>query len=173
MQYRCVEEGVVSEKFSDELDFAVAAYVDGGDWHVAEMIPEHLADVEALSHALRRFPSDSGAVGMVAVDEDFFVIVRVDPHETRVLLSDVTAATDWEFAASVVSFLGLPLPEDDEDEPEPAGDMHLLSDLGVDAAALAELLDDDEAYPDELLSDVARLLGFGERFDDVVGLASA
>ena len=163
----------MSETFSDELDFAVAAYHDGDDWHVAEMIVEHLADVDSLSHALRRFPSNGGAVGMVAIDEDFFVIVRVDPHETRVLLSDVTAATDWEFAASVVEFLGLPLPEDDEDDAEPAGDMDLLSDLGVDAAALAELLDDEEAYPDELLSDVARMLGFGERFDDVVGLASA
>ena len=163
----------MSETFSDELDFAVAAYHDGDGWHVAEMIVEHLADVDSVSHALRRFPSNGGAVGMVAIDEDFFVIFRVDPHETRVLLSDVTAATDWEFAASVVEFLGLPLPEDDEDDAEPAGDMDLLSDLGVDAAALAELLDDEEAYPDELLSDVARMLGFGERFDDVVGLASA
>jgi putative tRNA adenosine deaminase-associated protein len=164
---------VTSETISDELDFAVAAYREDGEWHVDEMIVEHLADVESLSHALRRFPGEGGAVGMVAVDEDFFVIVRVTAHETRVLLSDVTAATDWEFAASAVEFLGLPLPEDDEEYAEPAGDMDLLSDLGVDAAALAELLDDQEAYPDELLSDVARMLGFGERFDDVVGLASA
>jgi len=163
----------VSETFSDELDFAVAAYVEGGTWHVAEMIVENIVDLDTLVQALRRFPGEAGAVGMVAVDEDFFVIARVDPHETRVLLSDVTAATDWEFAASVVEFLGLPLPAADEEYAEPAGDMDLLRDLGVDAAAMAELLDDEEAFPDELLSDVARVLGFGERFDDVVGLASA
>ena len=50
-------------------------------------------------------------------------------------------------------------------------------DLGVPEAELSELvdemLDDDELYPDEALSDVARLLGFGELFDDVVGLTSA
>ncbi|MCL2542862.1 MAG: tRNA adenosine deaminase-associated protein [Nocardioidaceae bacterium] len=163
----------MSETFSEELDFAVAAYVDDDGWQVAEMVVDHIGDLDSLAHALRRFPSATGAVGMVAVDEDFFVIARVDPHETRVLLSDVTAATDWEFAASIVEFLGLPLPEDDEDDVEPAGDMDLLSDLGVDPVALAELLDDQEAYPDELLSDIARLLGFGELFDDVVGLASA
>ena len=32
------------------------------------------------------------------------------------------------------------------------------------------LLDDYDLYPDEMLSDVARRLGFGALFDDVVGL---
>ncbi len=35
------------------------------------------------------------------------------------------------------------------------------------------LLDDFELYPDEMLSDVARRLGFGSLFDEAVGLASA
>ena len=43
--------------------------------------------------------------------------------------------------------------------------MHAM-DIGV-------LLDDDDLYPDEMLSDVARALGFGELFDDLVGLTSA
>jgi hypothetical protein len=30
-----------------------------------------------------------------------------------------------------------------------------------------------DLYPDEVLSDVARALGFGELFDEAVGLASA
>ncbi len=38
---------------------------------------------------------------------------------------------------------------------------------------MAELIDDEDLYPDELLSEVARRLGFGELFDDVVGLTSA
>ena len=44
---------------------------------------------------------------------------------------------------------------------------------GVLAQESTELLDDPDAYPDEVLSDVARLIGFGEQFDDVAGLASA
>jgi hypothetical protein len=44
----------------------------------------------------------------------------------------------------------------------------------MSAADMGELLDDeDDLYPDELLSDVARRLGFGELFDDAVGLAPA
>ena len=38
---------------------------------------------------------------------------------------------------------------------------------------LGLLLDDVDLYPDEILSDVARRLGFGEQFDDAVGLTSA
>ncbi|WP_281368939.1 hypothetical protein [Nocardioides ungokensis] len=38
---------------------------------------------------------------------------------------------------------------------------------------LAVLIDDFELYPDEMLSEVARRLGFGQLFDDAVGLANA
>ena len=40
-------------------------------------------------------------------------------------------------------------------------------------ADLGALLDDVELYPDEMLSEIARRLGFGELFDDAVGLTSA
>ncbi len=158
---------------TDPVDFALAAYREEGVWQVAELTHDHVGDVETLAAALRRFPGDHGAVGMVAIDEDFFVIVRVAGQRVQVLLSDVTAATEWELAASAVEHLGLPVPDDDEDELEPAGDLELLGDLGMHAMDLAALLDDEELYPDEMLSDVARRLGFGELFDDAVGLTSA
>ena len=41
------------------------------------------------------------------------------------------------------------------------------------AMDMAVLLDDVDLYPDEMLSDIARKLGFGELFDDAVGLTSA
>ena len=157
---------------SDAVDFALAAYREEGVWQVAELTHDHVEDVETLAAALRRFPGDHGAVGLVAIDEDFFVVVRVAGQHTRVLLSDVTAAAEWELAASAVEFLNLPMPED-EDEPEAAGDLDLLGDLGLQAMDLAALLDDEELYPDEMLSDVARRLGFGELFDDAIDLTSA
>jgi putative tRNA adenosine deaminase-associated protein len=157
---------------SDGVDFALAAYREEGVWTVHELVHDTLVDVETLAHALRRFPGDHGAVGMVAIDEDFFVVVRVAGPQTRVLLSDITAADEWELASSAVDFLHLPPPEDD-DEQSPAGDLDLLGDLGVPAMDLAILLDDVDLYPDEMLSDVARTLGFGEQFDDAVGLTSA
>jgi putative tRNA adenosine deaminase-associated protein len=156
----------------EAVDFALAAYREEGLWTVEELADDVIEDVETISHALRRFPGDGGAVGLVAVDEDFFVIVRVSGPSTRVLLSDITAADEWELAGSAIDFLGLPPPED-EDPQVPAGDLDLLGDLGMHAMDMGVLLDDVDLYPDEMLSDVARRLGFGELFDDAVGLTSA
>ncbi|WP_028660236.1 tRNA adenosine deaminase-associated protein [Nocardioides insulae] len=159
----------------DGVDFALAVYREEGVWQLEELAHDLLTDVDALAHALRRFPGDGGAVGMVAIDEDFFILLRVAGNSTRALLSDITASDEWELAADVVEFLGLPLPdEEDDEEPEPAGDLGLLADLGMSAAAMGELLDEEEdLYPDEVLSEVARALGFGELYDDAVGLTNA
>ena len=157
---------------SGGIDFALAAFVEDGEWQVQDIATPAFDSVEALGHALRQVSGESGAVGMVAVDEDFFVLVRVVGSSTRVLLSDVTAADEWEIAQSAIDFLGLPPPEDDDVE-VPAGDLDLLADLGMHAIDMGALLDDVELYPDEMLSDIARRLGFGDLFDDAVGLASA
>ena len=156
----------------DGIDFALAAYREEGVWQVQELAHDVLADIETLSHALRRFPGDGGAVGMVAIDEDFFLVVRVAGAATRVLLSDITAADEWELASSAVEFLSLPMPEEDDDQ-VPAGDLDLLGDLGMNAMDMAVLLDDVDLYPDEMLSDITRRLGFGALFDETVGLTSA
>src|SRR5687767_14110761 len=161
----------------DGVDFAVAAFRADGEWQVEDLTHDHLGDIGTLAAALRRFPGDTGALAMVAVDEDFFVLVRVLGAETRVLLSDITAADEWDLATSALEHLGLPLPDglgdEDDDEPVPAGRLDLLSDLGMPAMDLGVLLDDGDLYPDEILSDVANRLGFGELFDDIVGFASA
>jgi putative tRNA adenosine deaminase-associated protein len=156
----------------DGVDFALAAYREDGAWTVQELAHDVIEEIDTLAAALRRFPGDGGAVGLVAVDEDFFVIVRVAGPTTRVLLSDITAADEWELASSAVEFLGLPMPEDEDDQ-VPAGDLDLLGDLGMHAMDMGVLLDDFDLYPDEMLSDVARRLGFGKLFDDAVGLTSA
>ncbi len=156
----------------DAVDFALAAYREEGSWTVEELAHDVLEDIDTVAHALRRFPGDGGAVGMIAIDEDFFVIIRVAGPTTRVLLSDITAADEWELASSAVDFLGLPQPEDEDDQ-VPAGDLDLLGDLGMHAMDMGVLLDDVDLYPDEMLSDVARKLGFGKLFDDTVGLTSA
>ena len=158
----------------DSVDFALAAYRDDGEWQVQDIASPAFGSVESLSHALRRLPGDGGAVALVAVDEDFFVIVRVDGPSTRVLLSDITAAEEWELAQSALDFLGLPPFDDlDDDDVAPAGDLDLLADLGMHAIDMGVLIDDDDLYPDEMLSEVARALGFGELFDDAVGFTSA
>jgi putative tRNA adenosine deaminase-associated protein len=86
-----------------------------------------------------------------------------------VLLSDATAATDWSLARSAVDHIGVHV--DDEDDQAPAGDLAIFEDLGMPAQDMGALLDDYDLYPEEILSDVASNVGFGTKFDDLVGIA--
>jgi putative tRNA adenosine deaminase-associated protein len=158
-----------SEAFAEGIDFAIVAYREEGVWQVEQIAAEKIGSIDSLAAELRRWPGDGGSLGMVSVDEDFFLLVRVAGATTKVLVSDVTAATDWPIARSAVEFLEIPLP-DDEDEQEPAGDPGILADLGMSAMDMGALLDDFDLYPDEMLADIAAKVGFGAQFDEVVGV---
>ena len=160
-----------SDPTADSVDFALVAYREEGVWQVEEIDDDLTADLDDLAVELRRYPGDGGSLGLVSVDEDFFVLVRVLGPETRLLLSDVTAATDWPIARSVVDHLALPLPDDEEDQ-EPAGDLGIVADLGMGPMDMGALLDDVDLYPDEMLSDIARRLGFGRQYDELVGVST-
>jgi putative tRNA adenosine deaminase-associated protein len=153
------------------IDFAVVAYRDEGVWQVQALPPGSADDIDALVAALRPWPSDTGALGLVSVDDDFFVIARVMGARTQLLLSDVTAATEWELASGVIDFLDLPEPDDDED-PQPAGDLAIVADLGVSAMDMGVLCDDEDLYPDDVLTDVARAIGFQRQFEAAVDAVS-
>jgi len=151
----------------DDVDFAVAAYHDDGEWQLVELHPSVAEDFDNLSDALGRFPSDVGVLGLVSMNDDFFVILRRMGTQVRALLSDVTAATDWPLASGVTDLHDVPDP-DDEDDPQPAGDLDIVSDLGMAAMELSVLCDDEDLYPDEILGDVAERLGFGDAFEALV-----
>lgn len=150
------------------IDFAVVAYREEGTWQVVSLPPRAAVELDVLLHALGQVPSDDGSLGLVSVDEDFFLIARVQGHHVRLLLSDVGAATESPLARSVVDRLELPPPDDDDDQIQPAGDLALLSDLGMDAMELGALCDDLDLYPDELLADMAHKIGFGSEFEAAV-----
>jgi putative tRNA adenosine deaminase-associated protein len=161
-----------SETNAAGVDFALVAYREEGVWQLEELDDTMAADLDGFAVELRRYPGDGGSLGLVSVDEDFFVMVRVLGAETRLLLSDVTAATDWPIARSVVDHLELPLPDDDEEQ-EPAGDLGIVADLGLGAMDMGALLDDLDLYPDELLSEIAGKLGFGREYDELVGVSTS
>ena len=169
---RDADDGRGDDDETDGIDLAVVAYREEGAWIVADVDPERVDTFDKLVAELRRFPGETGTLGLLAVDEDFCLVVRVQGGRVRALLSDVTAAHDWDLASDAVDSMEVPLPEDD-DEGAPAGDLSLLADLGLHPLDLAVLLDDDELYPDEVLSDIADRLGFGAVFDDLAGLAPA
>lgn len=153
------------------IDFALVAYREEGVWQVQPVSDDRADTLELFVEELRRWPGDFGSIGMISIDEDFFLIVRVAGLRVRVLLSDVTAATEWPIARDAVELIGLPQPDDD-DEQVPAGDLSIVDDLGVDAMAMGALLDDYDLYPDEMLGDIARKLGFGSLFDELLGVTT-
>ena len=156
---------------TEGVDFALVVYREENVWRLDEISEDRLHDVESLTAELRRWPGDHGSLGLVSIDEDFFVLARVAGTRVRLLLSDVTAATEWPLARSVVETLNLPTP-DEEDDPEPAGDLGIVADLGLSAMDMGALLDDEDLYPDEALGDIAHKLGFGALFDDAVGVSA-
>jgi putative tRNA adenosine deaminase-associated protein len=150
------------------VDFAVVAYREEGEWQVVSLPPRAGTDLDVLIHALRQWPGDAGSLGMVSIDEDFFVLARVHGESVRLLLSDVTAATEWPLARDVVNRLELPVPDEDEEALQPAGDMQIMSDLGLSAMDLAVLCDEDELYPDEMLEDIAGRAGFVSEYQSAL-----
>lgn len=151
---------------------AVVVYREDGLWQ-AGPLPERLADdLDGLVAALRQQPGEIGSIGLVNVADEFFVALRVRGDETRLLLSDVTAAVAWDLARQVVTRLGLPVPGEDElEDVWPAGDLAIFEDLGLDEMELGAVLSDLDAYADEMLVTVASRLGFGEAYERAVDAA--
>jgi putative tRNA adenosine deaminase-associated protein len=164
-----MSEGSTTES-ATELDFAVAAYREEGDWQVTPLsLPD--PDLASLVSALRRYPSESGVIGLVSVADDFFLLVRVIGVRARLLMSDVTAATQWPLAREVIDELHLPVPDEDDEE-VPAGDLSIVADLGMSAMDLGALCDDIDLYPDEMLGEIADKLGFGPQFREAIDTVS-
>ncbi|MGO4257132.1 tRNA adenosine deaminase-associated protein [Marmoricola sp. RAF53] len=160
----------VTDAEVEAIDLAVVAYLDEGDWHVADLPERSLDDVDTICRELRRYPGETGALALVAVDEDFVLLIRAQGSTVRVLISDASAATDWPIARSAVDHLGVHVDLDDEDQ-VPAGDLGIVADMGFAAAEMGELLDDWDLLPEDVLSEIADQLGFGAEFDALVGLA--
>jgi|SRR5690606_15498318 len=157
---------------SNAIDFAMAAYLEEETWQVVALPGWSTRDLATMALALRRLPGDSGAVGLVAVDDDFFILIRVRDDGERYLLSDVTAATEWPLAREVLDRMELPVPDDEEDQPQPGGDLGIVADLGMSAMDMAALCDDLDLSPEDMLTEIAERLGFGTAFRRAVDAAT-
>ena len=115
---------------------------------------------------LKAQQGDMGSIALIAIDEEFFIIARSTGRTMQMMLSDVTYAVEYEIAADLIDALDLPFPEDDDD-PQPGGDIDLLSDFGINAMDLEIMSNDLEMYPEEQITSLAHRLGFGEQFDQL------
>jgi len=152
---------------SETMEFALLAWRDDGKWRASQISDEATDDIGVVLDALRGQQVDGGAIAMLSIDDQFFVLLRQIGARMQMVLSDVMAALDYEIAAEILEILDLDLPADD-DADEPAGDLNIFSDLGLDAMELQMICDDDEMFPDEQLEVIARRIGFGDQFIEVV-----
>lgn len=150
--------------------FGVAVVRENGEWRCAPMRREALTSLAVAETELRELRSAGAVFGLLDVDDEFFVIVRPGPSGTRLLLSDATAALDYDIAAEVLENLDADIEAEDLEDVEPfeEGDLGLLSDIGLPEAVLGVILDETDLYADEQLGRIAREMGFAEELAAVL-----
>ena len=156
-----------------EDGFAVTVYRDGGRWDCALLPPAVLDDLDSCIAALRQQPPEGGPLALIDVADEFFVALRLAPSgDLRVLLSDVTAAEEWDLARQALDLLGPepaePLGPADPEEVWPVGDLGIFRDLGLDERELGAILGDVDLWADEMLAAVAARIGVGGPYERVL-----
>jgi len=150
--------------------YAVAVVREDGKWRCAPMRAAALNSLTAAETELRELRSAGAVFGLLDVDDEFFVIVRPAPAGTRLLLSDATAALDYDIAAEVLEKLDADIRAEDLDAADPfeEGDLGVLSDIGLPEAVLGVILDETDLYADEQLGRIAREMGFADELSAVL-----
>lgn len=147
----------------DDIDLIVALYREDGQ-PVAMALDYDLAnDLDAMITQLRRLPGDAGALALISIAAEVFIIVRVRGKHVQVFCSDSVAAADWPLARDVVDFLGLDVPEDDEDSGA-VGDLDILADVGLHDFELEAMAEDFDEDPATLVERIATRIKFGPEF---------
>jgi len=162
-----VSQNPDSQPLINDVDIAVAAWHEDGRWSLA-LLPD-AQDLPQIIERLKSQQTNGGALALLAIDEEFFMIIRVLGSHIKLFLSEVSYAVDYDIAAEFIEICDLDMPEED-DEPFPAGDLDIISDLGVHRMELSTLCDDPDLFPDEQLEAIASRLGFGEEFAQLLEL---
>lgn len=108
--------------------------------------------------------------GLLDIDDEFFLIIRPAPAGTQLLLSDATAALEYDIAAEALEKLDADIADEDLEDRDPfeEGDLGVLSDLGLPEAVLGVILGEIDLYADEQLGRIAREMGFAEELAKVL-----
>lgn len=157
----------------EEPTFAAVAHSQPNGWEVHQLPPYALRNLDELIGALRGRRDEGAVVGILCIEDDWMAIVRPTPSGIRILLSDATAALDYDLAADLLYELNVDIPNEedaDSDEPWPEGDFDMLEDLGASEQVLSVICYDDELYGAAQVFRVADELGFAEELADATGL---
>ncbi len=142
-------------------------------WKVTPLTQDALTSLAAAERELRELRSSGAVFGLLDIDDEFFIVLRPAPTGSRMLLSDATAAIDYDIAAEVLEKLNVDVPDIDPDElddiePWEEGDLGVLADLGLPEPVLSVIIAETDLYPDEQLGMIAQRLGFANEFSAVL-----
>ncbi|MFE3441916.1 tRNA adenosine deaminase-associated protein [Nocardia sp. NPDC059180] len=162
-----------SDDFDDVEGFAVAVVREDGAWRCSPLSSAALTSLSAAEDELKELRSSGAVFGLLDVDDEFFIVVRPAPSGTRLLVSDATAAIDYDIAADVLEALNVEIPDIDPDElddvdPWEEGDLGVLADLGLPEPVFSVILAETDLYPDEQLGMIAQRLGFANELSAVL-----
>lgn len=129
-----------------------------------------LRSLAAAETELRELRSAGAVFGLLDIDDEFFVILRPAPAGTRLLLSDATAALDYDIAAEVLENLDADIDDEDLEDADPfeEGDLGVLSDIGLHEDVLGVILAETDLYADEQIGRIAREMGFADELSGVL-----
>ena len=147
--------------------FAVAVVREEGRWRWQSLDDSALRELDTAITELRKIRTSGAVLGMLAVDDEFFILLRPSPGGVSLLLSDATAALDYDVAADALDLLRVEPPEDD-DEMWPEGALDIVADLGLPAPEMQVIVDEVDLYPDEQLQMIAQRCGFDGEFGKVL-----
>ncbi|MBF6220794.1 MULTISPECIES: tRNA adenosine deaminase-associated protein [Nocardia] len=162
-----------SDDYDDVEGFAVAVVREEGKWRCSPLSRDALTDLSAAETELKALRSSGAVFGLLDIDDEFFIVLRPAPSGTRMLVSDATAAIDYDIAADVLEALNVEIPDIDPDElddvePWEEGDLGVLADLGLPEPVLSVILAETDLYPDEQLGMIAQRLGFANELSAVL-----
>ncbi|WP_063039593.1 tRNA adenosine deaminase-associated protein [Nocardia pseudovaccinii] len=162
-----------SDEYDDVEGFAVAVVREEGQWRCSPLSQAALTDLSAAETELKALRSSGAVFGLLDIDDEFFIVLRPAPSGTRMLVSDATAAIDYDIAADVLEALNIEIPDIDPDElddiePWEEGDLGVLADLGLPEPVLSVILAETDLYPDEQLGMIAQRLGFANELTAVL-----
>lgn len=152
-------------------DFAVTVTRREGVWDVRQF-DDTFESLDTSIKAVRSLRAEEIAFALLNVEDDYFVIVRPTPKGVRLLLSDVTAAVDDDFAAAIAEELDIDVEELEEDTNEPwaEGDFEILADVGLSEQVMTVICDETDWWAGEQLQRIAEELGFDQEFNEVTGM---
>lgn len=164
------ERGQSREDDDAPFGFAVAVVREDATWRCSPLSSAALTSLATAETELRELRSAGAVFGLLDIDDEFFLIIRPAPAGTRLLLSDATAALDYDIAAEALEKLDADIaPEDLEDrDPFEEGDLGVLADVGLPEAVLGVILGEIDLYADEQLGRIAREMGFAEELSAVL-----